>query len=96
MIVTSPTTFTEQGGNASFHFQNGAWDGTMLKDVGVGPPGMIYRLHPYVPGEGGRCCAVAPWRCCAVAPWILILLKEWIACESTVYLNVGLNRNLKV
>jgi len=58
MIVTSPTTFTEQGGNASLHFQNGAWDGTMLKDVGVGPPGMIYRFHPCVPGEGGRCCTL--------------------------------------
>lgn len=58
IIVTSPTTFTEKSGNASFHFQNGAWDGTMLKDVGVGPPGMVYRFQPYVPGEGGRCCTL--------------------------------------
>jgi len=44
IIVTSPTAFTRQDGNTSFAFQNGTWEGTMIKDVGRGPPGTVYKF----------------------------------------------------
>ena len=44
IIVTGPTAFSPACGTASWVFQNGMWDVTMLQDIGLGPPGTVTRF----------------------------------------------------